>query len=111
MKTHQTHSNQLFHQPPQQYGWSAFPVPADAGDGMTWKLQPQSDEFNYEAPAHNKGATFLSKWSEIYQTMPENGEFRIIASRELGSDKTLIGASTPTQRLSILFLWKQEQKL
>lgn len=90
----------------QQYDWSEFPVPAQAGDGMKWELQAQSDEFNYDAPADNKGATFLSKWSEGYHngwlgpgptkwtdnhTMVEEGEFRIIASREQSSGKTLLG--------------------
>lgn len=33
----------------KSYEWDIYPVPADAGDGMVWKLHPQSDDFNYGA--------------------------------------------------------------
>lgn len=33
----------------KSYEWDIYPVPANAGDGMVWKLHPQSDDFNYIA--------------------------------------------------------------
>ena len=30
----------------KSYEWDIYPVPANAGDGMVWKLHPQSDDFN-----------------------------------------------------------------
>lgn len=47
--------------------WESIPIPADAGEGKTWQLQENvSDDFNYEAPAKSKGATFFKKWDDWY---------------------------------------------
>lgn len=47
--------------------WSGISVPADAGTGHEWKLvEEASDDFNYEAPADNKGDEFNSKWIDFY---------------------------------------------
>ena len=39
--------------------WDIYPVPANAGDGMVWKLHPQSDDFNYIADEKDKGKEVL----------------------------------------------------
>lgn len=46
--------------------WDGIDVPADAGKGKIWQLQSQSDDFNYDAPANNKGADFNAKWTDFY---------------------------------------------
>ncbi len=79
--------------------WSGIPVPHSAGVGKEWQLQDNvSDDFNYNAPAANKGATFLSKWDDWYHnawsgpglttwarnhSLVEGGELKLIASRYL----------------------------
>jgi agarase len=45
----------------KSYEWDIYPVPADAGDGMVWKLHPQSDDFNYVADEKDKGKEFYAK--------------------------------------------------
>ena len=49
-----------------QNDWNTLPVPANAGEGKVWALQPLSDNFNYTAPTNNKGTEFLSKWTDFY---------------------------------------------
>ncbi|WP_096087084.1 RICIN domain-containing protein [Agaribacterium haliotis] len=45
------------------YDWDNVAIPAYAGDGKRWQLQPQySDDFNYSG----KNATFHSKWKDGY---------------------------------------------
>lgn len=46
--------------------WKGIAVPADAGVGKVWELQPMSDDFNYTAEAKNKGADFLKRWTDFY---------------------------------------------
>jgi len=46
--------------------WSNIPVPVNPGAGNDWQLLPMSDDFNYEAPADNKGTQFLDKWDDWY---------------------------------------------
>lgn len=46
--------------------WKGVPVPVDVGEGYRWVIQPQSDDFNYEAPADNKGTAFFEKWTDFY---------------------------------------------
>ncbi|WP_370978460.1 RICIN domain-containing protein [Agaribacterium sp. ZY112] len=46
--------------------WDAYPVPANAGAGKVWQLQPQSDEFNYNFNATSNAATFGGKWTNFY---------------------------------------------
>ncbi|MEM1012613.1 MAG: FG-GAP-like repeat-containing protein [Planctomycetota bacterium] len=51
----------------QRPDWDGIDVPADAGDGMKWVLQPEtSDSFNYDAPANDKGTEFFSRWTDWY---------------------------------------------
>ena len=50
----------------KSYEWDIYPVPANAGDGMVWKLHPQSDDFNYIADEKDKGKEFYAKWTDFY---------------------------------------------
>ena len=50
----------------KSYEWDIYPVPANAGDGMLWKLHPQSDDFNYIADEKDKGKEFYAKWTDFY---------------------------------------------
>ena len=50
----------------KSYEWDIYPVPADAGEGMVWKLHPQSDDFNYIADEKDKGKEFYAKWTDFY---------------------------------------------
>ena len=96
--------------------WKGIPVPADAGEGYSWVIQPQSDEFNYEAPAHNKGPSFFEKWTDFYHnawTGPgltvwdrehvfvADGLLQIPASRlvQNGVDKISTGCITSTSKV------------
>ncbi len=94
--------------------WKDFPVPANAGVGKTWELQPFSDDFNYDAPADNKGTVFFEKWTEFYHnawTGPaptvwrkdhsyvQGGQLKIKASRLTGTSTTNTGCITSKQRV------------
>ncbi|MEP3382302.1 MAG: beta-agarase, partial [Maribacter dokdonensis] len=46
--------------------YSTMAVPADPGSGLEWKFQDVSDDFEYEAPAGNKGDAFFNKWDDFY---------------------------------------------
>lgn len=47
--------------------WNGVPIPVTLTGGDTWVLQTDvSDDFNYNAPANNKGATFNAKWEDWY---------------------------------------------
>ena len=46
--------------------WKGIPVPADAGEGNVWEIQPQSDEFNYTFAPTTKNVTFGNKWTNFY---------------------------------------------
>ncbi|WP_430928704.1 T9SS type A sorting domain-containing protein [Polaribacter marinivivus] len=47
--------------------WSGVPVPVTLTGSDTWVLQTNvSDDFNYSAPASNKGSKFFSKWDDFY---------------------------------------------
>lgn len=77
--------------------WDGIPVPPTLENGDTWVLQSDvSDDFNYSAPAANKGTTFLNKWDDWYHntwTGPastvwsrtlstvEGGELKLTAAR------------------------------
>ncbi|WP_298534256.1 T9SS type A sorting domain-containing protein [uncultured Algibacter sp.] len=77
--------------------WTGINIPADPGTGKEWVLQENvSDDFNYSAPAGNKGSTFLSKWDDFYHnswqgpglttwarnhSLVDEGELQLIASR------------------------------
>lgn len=88
--------------------WMSIPVPPDPGSGMTWDFQEDvSDNFEYNAPAANKGNSFLEKWDDWYHnawtgppptvwrrdhSFVENEELKLIASRQEGSTDTNAGA-------------------
>ena len=87
--------------------WDGIPVPADPGEGNTWELQSLSDDFNYDAPAIGKSATFFERWSEGFinawlgpdltefhgpNSSVENGNLIVKASRKPGTDKIYTGA-------------------
>ena len=99
---------------PAGYDWDDIAVPADAGDGMEWELQTQSDDFNYDAPADNKGAKFLSKWTDFYHnawtgpgltvwdrahSLVADGFLQIPASRLSGTNKVSTGCITSKKRI------------
>ncbi len=77
--------------------WMGISVPADPGTGKEWVLQDGfSDDFNYSAPASNKGSTFREKWDDFYHnswqgpglttwarnhSLVDGGELQLVASR------------------------------
>ena len=81
--------------------WNGVTIPVTLDGGDTWVLQSNvSDDFNYSAPAANKGTTFTSKWDDFYHnawTGPgstvwtrqhssvDGGELKLTATRYLSS--------------------------
>ncbi|WP_139059110.1 T9SS type A sorting domain-containing protein [Polaribacter reichenbachii] len=77
--------------------WNGVAIPVTLSGGDTWVLQTDvSDDFNYSAPAANKGTTFTSKWDDFYHngwsgpgstvwtrqhSSVENGELKLTATR------------------------------
>ncbi|WP_298536272.1 T9SS type A sorting domain-containing protein [uncultured Algibacter sp.] len=47
-----------------QYDWDGIDIPVDPVVGQWELIDETSDDFNYEAPADNKGAIFNSKWKD-----------------------------------------------
>lgn len=93
--------------------WKDLPVPVDLGPGKVWEIQPHSDNFNYNAPADNKGAEFFSKWTDFYHNawtgpgltvwdrnhvLVKDGQLQIPASRQ-GTNKISTGCITSRQRV------------
>ena len=90
-----------------QNDWDGIAIPVTLTNGDTWVLQTDvSDNFNYIAPAANKGTTFKEKWDDFYHngwTGPgstvwtrehssvEGGELKLTATRYL-SNKINSGA-------------------
>lgn len=94
--------------------WDAFPVPADPGKGMKWVLHPLSDDFNYEAPAKNKGDSFAERWYEGFinawkgpgrtewhphQSFVQDGTLQLTAKRKRLSQKIMMGSITSHEAL------------
>ena len=49
------------------HDWHSVPIPVDPGVGMVWQLQENvSDDFNYEAPADDKGSAFTDRLDDWY---------------------------------------------
>lgn len=48
------------------HDWEGIAIPANPGTGKVWELQPGSDDFNYHAPADNKGTEFNSRWQDSF---------------------------------------------
>lgn len=47
--------------------WNGVAIPVTLSGNDTWVLQTEaSDDFNYTAPAANKGTLFKSKWNDFY---------------------------------------------
>lgn len=46
--------------------WAGIPVPANPGEGQSWELQAQSDDFNYTHPVAGGGSRFFDKWTDFY---------------------------------------------
>lgn len=99
---------------PVSYDWDGIPVPADPGEGKEWQLQDQSDDFNYDAPADNKGSTFLLKWDDYYHSnwsgpgltqwdrahsQAKDGQLQLFADRVPGSSKIYLGCVTSKTRV------------
>ncbi|MFD1315186.1 family 16 glycosylhydrolase [Namhaeicola litoreus] len=100
---------------PLEETWITIPVPANSGPGKKWEFQKNiSDNFEYDSPANNKGATFLDKWDDWYHnawTGPEptifsrehsfvtNNELNITAGRPIGTNNTNTGIVTSTNRV------------
>lgn len=77
--------------------WNGVSIPVTLDGGDTWVLQTNvSDDFNYSAPADNKGATFREKWDDFYHnawtgpattvwtrqhSFVDNGELKLTATR------------------------------
>ncbi|GAB4570167.1 MAG: family 16 glycosylhydrolase [Anaerolineae bacterium] len=94
--------------------WDEYPIPVDPGDGYKWELLPLSDDFNYSAPADEKGPEFTSKWKDTYHnawkgpgltewrrdhSWVENGHLVIAASRKPDSNRVYAGIITSKQRV------------
>lgn len=55
--------------------WITIPVPANPGAGMKWEFNADvSDDFEYLAPAANKGSSFTKKWEDWYHNPWEGPE-------------------------------------
>ncbi|MDO6809699.1 family 16 glycosylhydrolase [Zobellia galactanivorans] len=98
----------------EEVDWKDIPVPADAGPNMKWEFQEISDNFEYEAPADNKGSEFLEKWDDFYhnawagpgltewkrdRSYVADGELKMWATRKPGSDKINMGCITSKTRV------------
>uniref|UniRef100_A0A540VHM3 Family 16 glycosylhydrolase n=2 Tax=Litorilinea aerophila TaxID=1204385 RepID=A0A540VHM3_9CHLR len=98
----------------QHWEWDIYPVPVAPGDGYRWELLPMSDDFNYTAPADDKGPQFTQKWQDTYHnpwTGPgltewqrnhswvEGGHLVIAASRKPNSKQVYAGIITSKERV------------
>ncbi len=95
--------------------WKTIPVPANAGSGKTWEFQENlSDNFEYNAPANDKGEIFLSKWDDFYHnewtgpgltvwdrghSFVQDGKLQMPSTRVAGSDKINTGCITSKTRV------------
>lgn len=93
--------------------WKGLGIPADPGVGFRWELQDAvSDDFNYDAPADNKGDTFNTRWTDFYHnawtgpgltvwdrehSLVKDGLLQIPASRLEGTNKVSTGCITSAQ--------------
>jgi agarase len=98
----------------QHCDWQDIAVPADPGEDKVWQLQSLSDDFNYTAPASNKGPQFSAKWTDFYHnawtgpgltvwdrahSLVEDGYLKIPATRLSGTAKVSTGCITSKQRV------------
>ena len=50
------------------YEWDGYPIPVNIEDNKEWRLNLQSDDFNYKFEASNKLTEFASKWRNYYHS-------------------------------------------
>ena len=96
------------------HDWDDIPIPANPGAGKVWELQFMSDDFNYNAPAENKGTEFDSRWQDTFHnhwtgpggtvwdrkhSLVADGYLQIIASRT-GTNRVATGCITSKQRVN-----------
>lgn len=94
--------------------WKNIPIPVVLEEPLQWKLHPQSDGFNYTAPALNKGAEFAKKWTDGYHnpwkgpgltewseegSQVIDGYLKMVATRKKGSKNMALGCITSKQRV------------
>ncbi|KAA1243452.1 RICIN domain-containing protein [Aquimarina sp. RZ0] len=100
--------------------WNGVAVPADPGNGKTWKLQSISDSFNYTANPTGKPSQFTSRWKDSYidnwfgpsltewnpgHVWASDGILAIQAHQKEGSNKILMGCMSSKQTVKFpLFL-------
>ncbi len=46
--------------------WDEYPMPVASPEGKAWVLSDQSDDFNYQAGANDKGEEFYLRWKDSY---------------------------------------------
>ncbi|MDW7694541.1 family 16 glycosylhydrolase [Flammeovirgaceae bacterium SG7u.111] len=112
---------------PITYDWASIPVPANAGEGMTWELQSEvSDDFNYTATPEGKSPEFNSKWYDSYhnqwkgpgltawtpeQVSVDNKHLIIESNRKPGTDKVSTGCITSKTRVQYPVFIEAKAKL
>ena len=100
--------------PQHKYEWDKYEIPVKLAADKEWELQPQSDEFKYEAPASNKGEEFDKKWTDFYHnhwTGPaptvwhrdhvwvEDGMLKIKASRPNNVEKVKVSSGNTSKMM------------
>jgi len=84
--------------------WNGIPVPVTLEGSDTWVLQTDvSDDFNYNAPASNKGASFLGKWDDWYHngwSGPGSTEWSRTHSSVGGGELKLIATRYQTNKVN-----------
>ncbi len=94
--------------------WKGLPVPVKLNNGLAWKLDPQSDDFNYNYSYLNKGSDFSKKWKDGYHnpwkgpgltewspesTEVKNGYLTMNATRKKGSKNLAMGCITSKTKM------------
>lgn len=97
-------------EPEPELTWKTIPVPADPGTGKKWEFQESiSDDFSYDFnPSITKTEFGNGKWTNFYHNnwegpgptiwKPENsivedGELKLLATREAGENKSFTSGS------------------
>ena len=100
--------------------WEGLKVPVQAPEGLEWKLQAVSDDFNYEASPMEKPKEFTDRWHSTYinpwmgpgktewnvgHSYVTNGHLGIHASRKKDTKEVYTGIITSKQAFNYpLFL-------
>lgn len=100
--------------PALEYEWDLYDIPVAAAAGEEWVLQESSDEFNYDAPATDKGAEFAKRWSDFYHNdwsgpaptvwqrdhvWVADGMLQIKASRPEGVESVTVTSGTESKQM------------